>query len=97
MNFNQLNKAFESRIRLGIMALLMVEDSVDYNSLKEALDITDGNLASHIKALEKEEYISVQKSFFGKKPHTRYQTTPLGRVEFDKHLKTLEAILKKIK
>jgi DNA-binding MarR family transcriptional regulator len=97
VNFSQLNKAFESRIRLGIMALLLVEDSVDYNSLKESLDVTDGNLASHIKALEKEAYISVEKSFFGKKPHTRYQVTALGRVEFDKHLKTLEAILKKIK
>jgi DNA-binding MarR family transcriptional regulator len=97
VNFSQLNKAFESRIRLGIMALLLVEDSVDYNSLKESLDVTDGNLASHIKALEKEAYISVEKSFFGKKPHIRYQVTTLGRVEFDKHLKTLEAILKKIK
>jgi len=97
VNFNQLNKAFESRIRLGIMALLMVEDSVDYNSMKESLDVTDGNLASHIKALEKEEYISVQKSFFGKKPHTRYQATPLGRAEFNKHLKALEDLLNKMK
>jgi DNA-binding MarR family transcriptional regulator len=97
VNFNQLNKAFESRIRLGIMALLMVEDSVDYNSMKESLDVTDGNLASHIKALEKEEYISVQKSFFGKKPHTRYLVTPAGRLAFEMHLKTLENLLKQIK
>ena len=79
------------------MALLMVEDSVDYNSMKESLDVTDGNLASHIKALEKEEYISIQKSFFGKKPHTRYQATALGRAEFNKHLKALEDLLNKMK
>ena len=79
------------------MALLMVEDSVDYNTLKESLDVTDGNLASHIKALEKETYISVQKSFFGKKPHTRYQVTTLGRHEFETHLKALEILLKQLK
>ena len=97
MKIDHLNKAFESRVRLGIMALLMVEDSVDYNSLKEALDLTDGNLASHIKALEKEEYITVQKSFFGKKPHTRYQVTPSGKIDFEQHLKALEQFIKQIK
>ena len=97
MNFNDLNKAFESRIRLGIMALLMVEDSIDYNTLKETLDVTDGNLASHIKALEKEEYITVEKSFFGKKPHTRYKVTNSGRTAFEKHLKALEEMLKNMK
>ena len=94
---NQLNKAFESRIRLGIMALLMVEDSVDFNTLKDALEVTDGNLASHIKALEKEEYIAVEKSFFGKKPHTPYMVTTLGRPAFEKHIKSLEKILKNMK
>lgn len=97
MNFNDLNKAFESRIRLGIMALLMVEDSIDYNTLKETLEVTDGNLASHIKALEKEEYITVEKSFFGKKPHTRYKVTNIGRLAFEKHLKALEEMLKNMK
>jgi DNA-binding MarR family transcriptional regulator len=96
VNFSQLNKAFESRVRLGIMALLMVEDSVDYNTLKEALEVTDGNLASHIKALEKEAYIRVEKSFLSKKPHTRYATTPLGRTEFERHLKALEELLRKV-
>lgn len=89
-----LNKAFENRVRLGIMSLLMVEDSVDFNSMKEMLDITDGNLASHAAALEKAEYISVKKSFVGKKPHTTYNATPLGRLEFKKHLDALEKLIK---
>ncbi len=97
MNIAQLNKAFDHRVRLGIMALLMVEDSVDYNTLKESLELTDGNLATHIKALEKEAYIDVQKSFFGKKPHTRYVVTPLGRAAFEDHLKVLESILKEMR
>jgi len=48
-----LNKIFESRVRLGIMSVLTVNESYDFNSLKEALAVTDGNLASHLKALEK--------------------------------------------
>ena len=79
------------------MALLMVEDSATYNVLKDALDLTDGNLASHIKALEKEEYISVQKSFLGKKPNTRYAATTAGRQAFSAHLVALENLLKSLK
>ena len=60
---NGFHKAFESRIRLGIMSALAVNDTFDFNSMKEFLDVTDGNLASHLKALEKEEFIAVEKSF----------------------------------
>ncbi|MDD2792192.1 MAG: transcriptional regulator, partial [Sediminibacterium sp.] len=69
---DDINKAFESRVRLGIMSILMVNDFTDFSSLKEQLQITDGNLASHLAALEKLEYISVSKQFIGKKPNTSY-------------------------
>jgi DNA-binding MarR family transcriptional regulator len=97
VNIEQLNKAFESRVRLGIMALLMVEDSVEYNILKSALDLTDGNLASHLKALEKETYVEVRKSFLGRKPNTRYAVTELGKKAFNEHLQALENLLKSMK
>lgn len=89
-----LHKAFESRIRLGIMSVLAVNDRLDFNSLKEYLDVTDGNLASHMKALEKEEYIGVEKSFVGKKPNTKYFITKAGKKAFDNHLKALEQLIK---
>lgn len=89
-----LHKAFESRIRLGIMSALAVNDMLDFNALKEYLDVTDGNLASHVKALEKEEFIGVEKSFVGKKPNTRYFITKAGKKAFDHHLKTLEKLIK---
>lgn len=89
-----LNKQFESRVRLGVMALLMVHDTVDFPTMKEELDLTDGNLASHITALEKHEYISFEKDFVGKKPRTRYKATQLGKLEFNKHLNALEMLLK---
>ncbi len=93
--FNQLNKAFESRVRLGVMSILMVKDWVNYNELKETLGLTDGNLASHIASLEKLEYVEVQKQFVGKKPMTSYSATKIGKHEFTKHIDALEALLKR--
>lgn len=90
---NNINKAFDHRIRLGIMSILMVNDHADFNMLKELLGATDGNLASHTKALEKAEYIKVEKQFIGRKPNTRYSTTTLGKVEFKKHIDALEKLI----
>lgn len=90
-----INKAFESRIRLGIMSILMVNDWVDFATVKEMLDITDGNLASHITALEKLEYVEVRKQFVGKKPNTTYSATAEGKKAFIDHLNALESIIKK--
>ncbi|QCX36918.1 transcriptional regulator [Aureibaculum algae] len=88
-----INKLFDHRIRLGIMSALMVNDTLDFNTLKELLDVTDGNLASHIKALEKADYIKIRKSFIGKKTNTKYNATHLGTLEFKKHLTALERII----
>ena len=90
-----LHKVFESRIRLGIMSALMVNDTIDFNSLKELLELTDGNLASHLKALEQQEIIVVFKQFIGRKPSTTYQATQLGKDLFRLHLKALEELINK--
>ena len=76
------------------MSALAVNDRLEFNTLKEYLDVTDGNLASHIKALEKEEFIGVEKSFVGKKPNTKYFMTKEGKLAFDDHLKALEKLIK---
>jgi len=89
-----LNKSFDSRIRLGIMSILMVNDKVEFSELRDQLSLTDGNLASHITALEKLAYIDVIKQFIGKKPNTTYKVTIEGREAFNKHLDALEALLK---
>jgi DNA-binding MarR family transcriptional regulator len=94
ISIDNLHKAFESRIRLGLMSALAVNDMLDFNSLKEYLDVTDGNLASHIKALEKEKFIGVKKSFIGKKPNTKYFMTKEGKKAFNDHLKALERLIK---
>jgi len=92
-----LNKHFDSRVRLGVMALLSIHERVDFNTLKEELGLTDGNLASHITALEKNEYLSFEKDFVGKKPRTQYRITKLGRTEFEKHIQALETLLNQSK
>ncbi len=90
----ELNKAFESRVRLGIMSILMVNDSIDFLTLKEMLQVTDGNIASHVTALEKLQYIEVKKQFIGKKPNTSYSVTNEGRKAFTDHLDALEKLIK---
>lgn len=88
-----INKIFDHRIRLGIMSALMVNETVDYTVLKELLQVTDGNLASHIKTLESELFILVNKRFVGKKPNTSYQITLAGRRAFLQHLQALEQLI----
>ncbi len=75
------------------MSALAVNDRLDFTSLKEYLDVTDGNLASHLKTLEKEEFIGVEKSFIDRKPNTKYYMTKEGKKAFDQHLKVLEQII----
>ena len=89
-----INKAFDHRIRLGIMSVLMVNEYADFNTLKELLGATDGNLASHTKNLEKVEFIKVEKQFIGRKPNTKYYATTLGKQAFKKHIDALEKLIK---
>ena len=89
-----LNKLFDSRIRLGIMSALMVNESVNFNDLKELLSITDGNLASHLKALEENGIIKVQKGFIGRKTNTTYAVSKVGEKLFKLHIDALEKMIK---
>jgi len=88
------DKAFENKVRLGIMSMLMVNDSMNFNAIKELMNLTDGNLASHAAALEKVGYIEVYKSFVGKKTQTTYTATQSGKDAFGKHLQALENLVK---
>ncbi|MDD2303223.1 MAG: transcriptional regulator [Prolixibacteraceae bacterium] len=90
---SNLQKVFESRIRLGIMSALMVNETLDFNALKELLELTDGNLASHLKGLEQQEIIVVSKQFIGRKPRTTYRATEQGKDLFRQHLVALEELI----
>lgn len=90
---NNLNKLFDSRVRLGIMSALVVNEEVNFNELKELLNITDGNLASHLKALEENNIIKVEKGFIGRKTNTTYKVTRQGEKAFKAHIEALEKMI----
>ncbi len=92
--FEQLDRILEHRVRLQIMSVLVANETYDFNSLKEVLQVTDGNLAANLKALEKEKYIVVSKTFINRKPNTRYKATEKGKNAFRKHLAALEELIK---
>jgi len=93
--FDQLNKAFESRVRLGLMSILSVNSWVSYKEIKDLLEVTDGNLASHVQSLEKIKYLEIKKQFISKKPLTTYKVTKMGKEAFEKHIEGLEKLLLK--
>lgn len=93
---SQFNKAFESKARLSIMSVLLVNESLSFNALKELLSLTDGNLATHLRALEESGYVAVQKQFIGRKPNTTYSATDTGRQAFTDHLNALEVFIKSL-
>jgi DNA-binding MarR family transcriptional regulator len=92
----QLNKVFDSRVRLGIMSALILNSRTSFNELKELMDITDGNLASHMKTLEESGYIQVEKGFIGRKTNTTYVITAEGNKAFKSHLDALEKMIRSI-
>lgn len=92
----QLNKIFDSRLRIGIMSALMVNDELNFNDLKTLIDATDGNLATHLKTLEDNKYIKVHKGFIGRKTNTTYSITKAGEKAFRSHLDALEQIIKNV-
>ena len=91
--YGLLNKAFDSRVRLGLMSILSVNEWVSYKEIKDILDLTDGNLASHIHALEKINFIEIKKQFIGKKPLTTYRVTKIGKNAFKEHISGLEKLI----
>ncbi len=94
MKIDALNKAFDNRIRLGIISALAVNSELNFNALKEALQVTDGNLASHLKGLEEYGYIAVNKGFIGRKPNTVYTITPEGYAALKAHFEALEEMIR---
>ncbi|MEO7316430.1 MAG: transcriptional regulator [Ginsengibacter sp.] len=93
----QLSKIFDSRVRLGIMSALIVNESINFNELKELIEVTDGNLASHLKTLEENKYIKVEKGFLGRKTNTTYTITKSGSKAFKLHLDALEKLIRSVK
>jgi DNA-binding MarR family transcriptional regulator len=92
-----LNKIFDNRVRLGVMSTLMVNEEINFNDLKQLMDVTDGNLASHLSTLEEHSYIKVHKGFIGRKTNTTYSITKAGEKAFKEHIEALENMIRGMK
>ncbi|MBK6936524.1 MAG: transcriptional regulator [Chitinophagaceae bacterium] len=92
-----LNKIFDNRIRLGVMSVLMVNDEISFNDLKQLLEVTDGNLATHLVTLEGNGFIKVHKGFIGRKTNTTYSITKAGEKSFTDHVAALENMIRGMK
>lgn len=92
-----LNKVFDSRIRMGVMSTLVMNDEINFNDLKQMLEVTDGNLASHLTNLEENGFIKVHKGFIGRKTNTTYSITKAGEKAFKEHIEALESIIRGVK
>lgn len=92
-----LNKIFDNRVRLGVMSVLMVNEEVSFNELKTLLEVTDGNLATHLVTLEEQGFIKVHKGFIGRKTNTTYSITRPGEKAFSDHINGLENMIKGMK
>lgn len=88
-----LNKIFDNRIRLGVMSILAVNEEISFNDLKQMLEVTDGNLASHLQTLEDNAFIKVHKGFIGRKTNTTYSITKAGEKAFRDHIQGLEKMI----
>lgn len=97
IDISNLNKVFDSRVRLGIMSALVVNLEMNYNDLKELLQVTDGNLASHLKGLEESGFVKVKKGFIGRRTNTTYSISKTGEKAFRNHLDALEKMISRTK
>ncbi len=89
-----LDPIIHSRVRLGILSILATAEQATFNYLKETIGTTDGNLSANLSKLEESGYISIKKTFSGKKPLTTCRITQKGLSAFQDYLKNLESYLK---
>src|SRR5687768_11462223 len=92
-----LNKTFDNRIRLGVMSILLVNEEISFNDLKQLLEVTDGNLATHLVTLEESGFIKVHKGFIGRKTNTTYSITKAGEKAFQEHIAALEKMIRGVR
>ncbi len=92
--FDNLDPLLHSQLRLGVMSLLMSVESAEFKYLKEKTNSTAGNLSVQLDKLSEAGYISIQKSFKGKKPLTTCTITPKGIQAFEAYVNVLKQYIK---
>jgi DNA-binding MarR family transcriptional regulator len=93
-DYQKINDVLHSRIRTAIMAVLISVDEAEFTFIRDKINATDGNLSVHLKKLEENKYIAVDKKFVNRKPVSTYKITDEGRNAFEDYIRTLESIIK---
>lgn len=88
-----LDDTIHAKARLGIMAILMAQDSADFTELKRSLNLTEGNLGAHLRILEEAGYITVSKDFVNRRPRTTCRASEKGRAAFLAYVNELKRII----
>ena len=92
-DLKRFDPLIHSPVRLAIAATLCGGDEVDFTWLRDRLDLTDGNLATHLRKLEAGGYVRCRKSFVGRRPRTAYRISARGRTAFERHVAALEELV----
>ena len=95
--FLKLDSVIHEKGRLAIMSMLAASTELSFTEMRDALGMTDGNLTTHIRALQQEGYVSVAKSYQNRRPLTTCSLTPGGRKAFTEYIDLLEKIVRQNK
>ena len=95
--FLEIDRIIHEKGRLAIMSMLAASAELSFTELREALEMTDGNLTTHIRTLQEAGYVSVTKSFHNKRPLTTCALTPQGKKAFSNYINLLERIVQQSK
>jgi DNA-binding MarR family transcriptional regulator len=95
--FLEIDRIIHEKGRLAIMSMLAASAELSFTELREALEMTDGNLTTHIRTLQEAGYVSVTKSFHNKRPLTTCALTPQGKKAFSNYINLLERIVQQTK
>ena len=92
--FLQLDRVIHEKGRLAIMSMLAASPELSFTELRDTLDMTDGNLTTHIRTLQEAGYVAVAKSYQNRRPLTTCSLTPAGRKAFGEYVTLLEQIVR---
>ncbi|MDB5475475.1 MAG: transcriptional regulator, ArsR family [Phenylobacterium sp.] len=92
-DIGKIDDVIHGRLRLGVMAYLANAEVADFNELKSALEVTQGNLSVQLRTLETAGYVAIEKGFLGRKPRTQARITPAGRKAFAAYLEALGKLI----
>ena len=92
----RLDDVVHQRVRLGILAVLAEAKRADFGYLRDALDLSDGNLSRHIQVLEEAGLVSVEKGYEGRRPRTWVSATKRGRTALDAELGSLRELISRV-